>query len=175
METKNKIICLDCETTGLFVGDDILQLSIIDGDYNVLFNEYFRPEVDEWPEAQAVNHITPEMVADKPPIQHWLPKLNEILSQADVIVGYNLPFDLEFLSRAGVSIDCDKQYFDVMLEFAPIYGEYSEYYEDYKWQKLRTCAYYYGYRPNGSLHDSLEDAKATLFCYYAMNRSVERG
>lgn len=168
---QSKIICIDSETTGFYPGDDeILQLSIIDGDYRTLFNEYIRPgQKAEWPEAEKVNQISPEMIADKPTIQHWLPQLNEIFSQAEVIVGYNLPFDLGFLRAAGVNVDNDsKQYIDVMRDFAPIYGEYSEHTDSYKWQKLSTCAAYYGYQPDGTFHDSLEDTRATLFCHYSM-------
>ena len=171
---KSKIICLDSETTGFSVGEDeILQLSIIDGNYRTLFNAYIRPEkITEWPEAQAVNHIAPEMVTDKPSIQHWRARLNEIFSQAEVIVGYNLPFDLSFLRAAGVNVDHDsKQYIDVMRDFAPIYGEYSQHYNSFKWQKLCTCAAYYGHQPEGNFHDSLEDAKATLFCFYEVEKS----
>jgi len=61
--------------------------------------------------------------------------------------------------------------FDVMLEFAPIYGKWDDYHGDYKWQKLSTCARYYGYKKKGQFHDSLEDVRATLFCFYAMLES----
>lgn len=44
-----------------------------------------------------------------------------------------------------------------------------EKYGDYKYQKLSTCAEYYGYDwGNDTAHDSLADCKATLFCYNAM-------
>ena len=53
-----------------------------------------------------------------------------------------------------------------MMDFAPIYGEWSEYHGDYKWQSLSTCAAYYGYDwGEDKAHDSLADCKATLFCY----------
>ena len=64
-----------------------------------------------------------------------------------------------------------KQYIDVMRDFAPIYGEYSQHYNSFKWQKLCTCAAYYGHQPEGNFHDSLEDAKATLFCFYEVEKS----
>lgn len=40
-----------------------------------------------------------------------------------------------------------------------------------KWQKLQTCAAYYGYAGDGAFHDSLEDVRATLYCFYAMQNS----
>lgn len=48
------IIVLDTETTGLnWEDDELLQISIIDGDGNTLINEYVKPYwTDQWEEAQ---------------------------------------------------------------------------------------------------------------------------
>ena len=56
-----------------------------------------------------------------------------------------------------------------MLEFAPVYGEWNDYYEDYKWQKLSTCARYFGYKKENKFHSGLEDIFAILHCYFEMN------
>lgn len=46
--------------------DEILQLSVVRGDGEVLFSDYVKPEVKKrWPKAQEVNGITPAMVKDK--------------------------------------------------------------------------------------------------------------
>lgn len=164
-------IVVDAETTGLSQQDDeLLQLSIISGNGEVLYSSYFRPfSVDIWPDAQSVNHISPEMVAGAPSIYDEVPRIKGIISQAKEIIGYNTGFDLGFLEAVGVSAPEDAKIIDVMLDFAPIYGEYSEWFESYKWQKLVTCAAYYGYTwPDGAAHDSLADCKATLFCYQKM-------
>jgi DNA polymerase-3 subunit epsilon len=165
---RRRVICLDCETTGLSLTDEILQLAIIDGHGNTIFNRYFRPvHVNEWPDAEAINGISPEMVADEQPITAYAAEINEILKNALLIVGYNIDyFDLSFLSGAGIEIP-DVPTFDVMTEFAPIYGEWSEYHRSYKWQKLSTCSGYYGYT-GGHYHDAEDDAVATLYCFYRM-------
>ena len=168
---KSKVICLDVETTGLSSDiHEILQLSIIDGNGEVLFNEYIKPKKREkWEEAQEIHGISPSMVADKPIIDAHIPALNQILADADLIVGYNIKhFDLKFIRRAEISVPKDTEIYDVMLEFAPIFGEWDDYFKDYRWQKLITCAEYYDYEGNGVFHDSLEDVRATLHCYYAM-------
>lgn len=59
------------------------------------------------------------------------------------------------------------EYIDLMVPFAEIYGEWSDYFLDYKWQKLMTCAKYYGYHGDG-WHDSLADTRTTLYCFKAM-------
>lgn len=168
---KSRIICFDIETTGLDpYKDEILQLSIIDGNGTVLFNEYIKPtHIKEWPEAQKINGISPEMVKGKQTIEFYKERLEQIFNVAELIVGYNsIFFDSEFLISAGIDISDKARFFDVMIKFAPIYGEWNDHFEDYKWQNLSTCAAYYGYQGSGNFHDSLEDVRATLHCFYKM-------
>ena len=50
-----------------------------------------------------------------------------------------------------------------------IYGDYNDYWGDYTWQKLTTCARYYHYDwGNTKAHGALADALATLYCYKKM-------
>lgn len=165
-------ITLDTETTGLSPdnGAEILQLSIINQDGDVLFNEYFKPLfAQSWAQAMAVNHITPEMVADKPCIYDKLPEIIAILQGTGCVIGYNTYFDLSMLAAVGAKRPKETPVVDVMEDFAPIYGEYNEKYGTYKWQKLTVCASYYGYDwGEDTAHDSLADCRATLYCYRKM-------
>lgn len=168
------IVCFDCETTGLDkVNDEVLQLSIIDGEGNTLMNQYFKPEhVTEWPNAEAVNHISPEMVKNCPTFREKVPEINQIFKDADLIVSYNgNAFDIPFLENHGVTIPPDKETFDVMLNYAPMHGTWNNKYQNFKWEKLVNCADHYGYQFNA--HDSLEDTRATLYCYaYVMPEAL---
>ena len=81
---------------------------------------------------------------------------------------YNTYFDIKFLENSGVIFRTETDVVDVMRDFAVIYGKWSDYFEEYKWQKLTTAARYYGYDwksiPEGA-HNSLADCYATLFVY----------
>lgn len=164
-------IILDSETTGLRARqNDILQLAIIDNQGNVLFNEYIKPtKKTAWPDAEAINGISPNIVKDKQPLSFYKDQIQEIINKADSIIGYNLQFDLSFLMLAGIRIPTDIVQIDVMHEFAPIYGEWNDYYETYKWQKLVTAAAYYGYDTCADAHDALADTQMTLYVYKKMN------
>lgn len=163
-------IVIDIETTGLEIGkDEILQVSIISGTGETLYDSYIKPIfTNEWKAAQRINHISPEMVANAPNIYQEMPKINAILSAAQTIIGYNhIHFDLPFLQHFGAMIRDDAAQFDVMLEFSEIYGEWSDYHGNYKWQKLSNCAAFYNYDWGAdAAHNSLSDCRATLHCYH---------
>lgn len=150
--------CEQTETTGLHPNgsdpDEILTISIIGRDGSVLLDERFRPTVKtEWPHASAVNGIYPEDVADLPTIETAIPRLREIFAGADEIIGYNVGFDLGFLSAVGVRPREDARITDTMNEFTWFMG---------RRYKLVDAADHIGYEWTGRAHGSLADALATL-------------
>lgn len=101
---KGKIAVFDVETTGLNPKiSEVLQLAIVDED-GVVLNDFYDVHIDSWPEAEAVNGISKKMVSGYPYLSEEADKVTEILARYDVLVGYNIAFDIEFLKRAGVKI-----------------------------------------------------------------------
>lgn len=174
---EHRTIVIDTETTGLNPKwDEILQLSIIDENKNVLFNKLLRPIWNHsWDSAEEVNHISPEIVKEKQTIVTYAKEIQEILNNADCIIGYNIRYDLDFLMECGFETPYNKS-IDIMYTFAEIYGEWNDYYESYTWQKLVTCADYYNFDWNCTgthAHDSLGDCLATLYCYKKITENKE--
>ena len=171
-EIKNidpkKIVVLDCETTGLDKDDDeILQISLIDGNSDVLLDSYVKPiHNDSWSSAQKIHGISPEMVKDSPVFSDIKEQVKNIIRNADLLIGYNLSFDLGFIRAQNISTRRETKKFDVMKEYAPVHGVWLDWKNDYKWAKLEECAKHYGYQFQA--HNSLEDAKVTLKCYHSM-------
>lgn len=163
----SKVICLDTETTGLHNDDEILQISMIDENGIVLLNSLVKPHnKTSWPDAEKVHGIKPSDVENALFIEDLIPTIERIIHDAEIIIGYNIGFDLNMLSHVlpnyGVLM-MNKNVEDVMFQFAEIYGEWSEFRGAYKWQKLTTAAKYYRYE--FTAHDALEDVKATLFVW----------
>ena len=165
-----RVYVIDTETTGLDRDEDeILQLSIVDESGCTVYNSLFRPERHtSWEEAEKINHITPEIVANAPTFKEMLPIINEIFSFCGTVIGYNTGFDLAFLEKAGVEFREDTKVIDVQAMFMPIAGEWDWQQNKYKWQSLVKCAEYCGYKWRGSAHDSLADALATLHCFNSL-------
>ena len=167
MKQRKRVIVINTETTGLDAKtDELLRITILSESGKVIFDEYVCPTKHvEWPEAQKIHHISPEMVKNSQPILYYLKELNGIINNTDVIVGYNHSFDMSFLAEAGIYSDPRKNY-DLMLEFSQLIGEWDETRNAYKFFKLKECADYLGYRWSSEKdHDCLEDCKATLYCY----------
>ena len=158
-------IVIDTETTGLTDSDELLQISVIDDAGTVLFDSLVRPYFHtEWPEVQKVNGITPEMVAGAPYPHELLPQLVEIFSEMSVCIGYNTSFDLGFLDRIGVPTE-HLTVIDVMQMFVDYLNANGG---THRRASLSTCTKYFDYQWEGAAHNSLADAKATLYCYNMM-------
>ncbi len=164
------MIFLDTETTGLSAGrDQILELAIVAENGDTLFNGRFRPtKLTSWNQAQRIHGITPEDVKDCPTIRSQRETIQNIIDATNEIVGYNTYYDIRMLIGDGFTIE-NKKIVDVMEDFAEIYGEWNEYRQSYKWQKLTTCANFYHFDWNGlQAHGALADTLATRYCYFEM-------
>lgn len=166
---SEKIIVFDTETTGLnpYGNDEILQLAILNGNGEELFNSYIKPVMRKtWTKAAEINGITPRMVKNAPTFEEVEEQVQEIFNNAELIVGYNVEFDIRFINASGIKLKKKQLIFDVMQEYACARGQINGYYGDYKWSKLEQCARDYKYKFDA--HDALEDTKATLHCYKSL-------
>lgn len=176
MPVLSDVVVLDCETTGLdFEKLEPLEISIISGEGAVLYQSYLKPLYTErWPEAEAINHISPQMVRDAPTIMDEGWKIRAILEHAKQIIIYNADFDLAVMAIwTGFRVSDEQWVRDTMLDFAAEYGEWDEYHGDYRWKKLAFAAHHYGYEWEGDAHDSLADCKATLFVHNKLHEKEQ--
>lgn len=99
------MIFLDTETTGTDQEDRLCQLAYRAEDADV--NEYFKPPVRIKCRAMAINHITEEMVANKPVFKGSQTRLDLIERlKTDIMVAHNAGFDVRMLKKEDV--DCPK-------------------------------------------------------------------
>lgn len=152
-----EVIVLDTETTGVSSSDEIIQLSGVDGYGRDVMNIYIKPErVKAWPNAEAVNHISPSMVKDCMTMRELRAQLQNFLNKYHCIVGYNIGFDIRMLTQNGLSTN-HMSVLDIMPIYVKNYGIWKG---TRKAAKLVEAAEHYGY--DFGAHDSLEDVKATL-------------
>jgi DNA polymerase-3 subunit epsilon len=105
-----RIVIFDCETTGTDrLQDQIIELCIQHGLNDDALNQTWRikPTVPIHPGAQAVHGITMADLEGCPAFIELADAIVAVFAEADVIVGYNIAFDIEMLqaelARAGRS------------------------------------------------------------------------
>lgn len=94
------IIVFDCETTGIdFTRDQVIELCVQHGLDEAAHSRVWRirPSVPIHPAAQAVHGITMDELADCPPFAAFADEIAAVFASADVVVGYNLSFDVDML------------------------------------------------------------------------------
>ncbi len=160
-------VILDTETTGLSLNAQIIQLSLLSSNGQVLLDSLVSPTIPIERGATAIHQITNDMVASAPSIDALLLPLLKALGDKDLVI-YNADFDLRLLRQSfrtkgiyfafptsdrrqcritpgGGSIHCAMKWYSQFI------GDWNDYHNDYKWQKL----------PGGD-HSALGDCRATL-------------
>jgi DNA polymerase III subunit epsilon len=169
-----KTLFLDLETTGLNRdgNDEILEIAIIDNDGKVLMNTLVKPIYKtEWPEAQAINGISPAMVANAKTLAELTQEITDVLMEADELVVYNFPFDWGFLSTklrmTILYIDFERSC--AMERFSEFNGVWDEQKQMWKRQKLAVAAEYFAYVWPEAAHRALADTFATKHVWEGLN------
>lgn len=165
-------IVIDIETTGLNHDykssemDEILSVSIVDLDGNVILNELCGTERKRtWYDAERIHGISPRDVRGLPTFSDVLSDVLRVLSQHQNVIAYNVPFEKQFIEayiKRRNPIDLVNYRINWRTDLDPMVM-YMDYIGSNRWSKLEDAANDFGYTFNA--HDSLEDAKATAFLY----------
>jgi DNA polymerase-3 subunit epsilon len=143
-----KTVYLDAETTGLHESDEIVELTIIDDDGNILLNTLVKPIVHTyWPGAQRVHGISPMDVRNAPTQKQISDKIRDAVRGTRVVI-YNAPYDSQYLPE----LEEAKEIRCAMREFSD--------WNKSKWVNLTNATKIVGYEWAGSKHRALEDTKA---------------
>lgn len=158
-------LILDTETTGLGDEAEIVEISVIDAKGSVLLNSLVRPSKPIPQEATAIHGITDAMVASAPTWDQLHQQFTDIIYNTEQpLVIYNDAYDARILNNtariygippASVSVHC------AMHAYAEFYGQWDNYRDQYKWQKLTNAVKQCGYEVEGA-HRSLSDCQMTL-------------
>lgn len=99
------LIFLDLETTGLETIDKICSIGLIAQEETAIHVEY--ELVNEGkkisPKASSINHITNEMLKDKPTLQNskTYKFLQEHNNKENILIAHNIKYDLKILEKSG--------------------------------------------------------------------------
>lgn len=177
-------LILDTETTGLGSDAEIVELALITSQGCVLINELVRPSKPIPADATDIHGITNEMVVHAPSFRSVYERLAQVVTEkylGSPIVIYNREYDtrliLQSLEALGI---VNREDFALYAEqwnartecamgaYAEWYGDWSDYRQSYKWQKLTDAASRCGVDDQSSAHRALADCLMTLVVIKAM-------
>jgi DNA polymerase-3 subunit epsilon len=160
-----RLCLLDTETTGLDENAEVIQVGLLDGAGQVLMdNVLCKPVAPIPPDATAIHHITNALVAKAPEFTVVYRDLMRLVEDRVVVI-YNKAYDLRIIRQslarfnmalpfAPARVEC------AMLQYADYVGDWNEYHQNFKWQKLA-----------GGDHSALGDCRATLDLIRRMARN----
>jgi DNA polymerase III subunit epsilon len=155
LKHKTNYLIMDTETSGLTEDDEIIQMAIIDLEKNVLYNTLLKPKLKKSisKDSTSIHGIKKNDLIDAPCFDTAVHKFIEVTKDKTLII-YNAEFDTRLLKQTCYANRCQKfplSYWCAMKEYSKFVGEWNEYHQDYKYQKLR-----------GGNHSALGDCLATL-------------
>ena len=185
---------LDTETTGLSGMDEICEIAVINLAGEALINMLVKPTRPIAEATSQIHGITNEMVANAPTFGDLLPRLEQVLRGRHVLV-YNVEFDQEKLERSTVANGCEfvmpnnpAWWWSVQVEpeimgfwhcamelYAQFYGDWNDYHQSYRWQRLSNAALQCGVDLPLGTHRALADAELTrrIVLHMAENKNIQ--
>jgi DNA polymerase-3 subunit epsilon len=151
-------VVIDTETTGLN-NAQMCQIAILHSG-GKQFKSLVKPTVPIESGAEAVHHITNDIVKDAPSANELF---DEIHTDKNVVI-YNAPFDTVVIKH---SMDIQNYplsnnlIFDAMQIYSKFRGEWNDYYNNYRWHKLEVACNQCGIIIDLELHDALSDCIMT--------------
>lgn len=174
--TRPNFCILDTETTGLDEDSEIVEIAIIDKNGNRLINQLVKPTKRIPSDVIGIHGITNDEVKDAPSLKKVWPRIERVLKKQKRIVVYNVAFDRRLIEQSCGKYDIEAKldrftWECAMMGYAEFYGEWSDYWGGWKWQKLITAARWASHYldcDHYGTHRALNDCRNTLLVLKAL-------
>ena len=155
---EKKFLILDTETTGVDDRAEVIQIGVIAPNGHVVYDGLVKPTHPIPERATAVHGITNTDIATAIAFPYHHKALGRVLANHTVVV-YNADFDRRILRQSAAAHNLPEiavgQWLCAMEEYARFVGEWSEWFQSFRWQKLPPI-------PGQKGHSALNDCRATL-------------
>ena len=155
---KNKELIYWIDLTGPAVLDEIVRLTIMDTNDNVLFNHMFNTKMVDWWYSD-LNGIKPEETYNQQPFEDYKKEIQSIFNKASRLITFN-SFTF-FLDKQGVTIPTNTAVEDLADPFR-VLGDAND--------TIDNLCTYYGYDLPVDIHNrtGIDYAKAVNHCWHVM-------
>ena len=91
---RKKVLFFDLELTGVYNHDEIISISIVDGEGEIIMDTLIKPaHKKKWKQTEKIHGITPDMVVNSPMLDELIPEIKRIFEGADNIIAYGVSTD----------------------------------------------------------------------------------
>lgn len=159
-------LILDTETTGLHPSSEVIEISLIDCEGNVLLDTLVKPLGSIPSAATAVHNITEEMCASAPSWTEVHERYAAIVEGRHVLI-FNAPFDLRLIDQTYAQHQISPEarpafYHHCMMKLYSDHINEPGRYGKAKWQSLAKAVDHCQIEWKGDAHRALADCFATL-------------
>ncbi len=95
---REKVLFFDLELTGFYDHDEILSITVVDGNGKLVMDTLVKPtHTKKWTRTEKIHGITPDMVTDAPLLSDIIPQIKEIFENADNLIAYGVSTDFSHI------------------------------------------------------------------------------
>ena len=96
----SRVLFFDLELTAVYNHDDIISISIVDGNEKLIMDTLVKPvHTKRWKRTEKIHGITPAMVQDAPTLAELTPRIKEIFENADNLIAYGVSTDYSHIKK----------------------------------------------------------------------------
>ncbi len=184
--TEYTFVVCDTELTGFDrKRDEIISIGAVlirdlQIDLSATFHQYIRPRNIEHTQATFIHRITPQQLAQAPPLTEVLPAFVEFMGNS-LMVGHFIALDMDFLNRAARKVlggTLSNPGIDTMRLVQGYRRELNGHFQE---EEERSCSYVledlakeYSL-PTFKAHDAFEDAMQTAYLFLFLLKKFRKG
>lgn len=159
---KNRELVYWVDLTGPAVLDEIVRLTIVDINDNVLFNHTFNTKLVDWWYSE-LNGIKPENTYSEKPFESYKDEIQSIFNDVSRLITFNA--SNFFLEKQGINLS--KKKIDDLADPFRVAGDATD--------TIDNLCIYYGYDLPTNIYNrtGLDYAKAINYCWHEMERYKE--
>jgi DNA polymerase III epsilon subunit-like protein len=170
VSNQREFVVIDTETTGIEDGYEVIEISIVDDNGEILLNSLVSPTINIESTAQEIHEIDSNDLLEAPTFRDLSEEIFTILRE-NIVVGYNTNYDLEAIANSARANGLD---YSEELECICVMQYANQIFKRERSLKLTDLANALGIECSGA-HRALNDAQLTRLVFQRLRELDDKG